>query len=223
MAARPGSQGGRRVPEDTRCEAHREPLRLFCDDDQTLLCGRCRAQQHDGHAVYGVQEAAGGYRVRLPRAPLAARPEERAAAVPDRPLGPGCPRGRTRPWETAFGAGLSPRAVGRPLQGENCSGCVQPPLDQHPGSVSPQRLFQELLNASREKLGVAESMLADERDRMATVQVSARVPAEQGSPAVSDGTGRRSRQVTEQGRTWNPYVPSVRFFTRLVSKGLGTR
>uniref|UniRef100_A0A452R2E8 Tripartite motif family like 2 n=1 Tax=Ursus americanus TaxID=9643 RepID=A0A452R2E8_URSAM len=94
MAARPGSQGGLRVPEDTRCEAHREPLRLFCDDDQTLLCGRCRAQQHDGHAVYGVQEAAGGYR----------------------------------------------------------------------------RLFQELLNASREKLGVAESMLADERDRMATVQ-----------------------------------------------------
>ncbi|XP_026364440.3 probable E3 ubiquitin-protein ligase TRIML2 [Ursus arctos] len=94
MAARPGSQGRRQVPEDTRCEAHREPLRLFCDDDQTLLCGWCRAQQHDGHAVYGVQEAAGGYR----------------------------------------------------------------------------RLFQELLNASREKLGVAESMLADERDRMATVQ-----------------------------------------------------
>ena len=63
MSQRLSSQGEQKIPEDAHCEEHREPLLLFCDDDQTLLCaqGFC-SEEHENHMVYGVQEAADHYR-----------------------------------------------------------------------------------------------------------------------------------------------------------------
>uniref|UniRef100_A0A8C0LHT4 Tripartite motif family like 2 n=1 Tax=Canis lupus dingo TaxID=286419 RepID=A0A8C0LHT4_CANLU len=63
MSRRLSAQRGQNIPEDACCEEHREPLRLFCEDDQALLCGRCfRPEEHENHVVNGVREAADRYR-----------------------------------------------------------------------------------------------------------------------------------------------------------------
>ncbi|XP_037380619.1 probable E3 ubiquitin-protein ligase TRIML2 isoform X2 [Talpa occidentalis] len=57
---RPGLQ--QKIPEDAYCEKHRELLQLFCDDDQTALCGKCfQSQEHKHHLVSGVREASEKY------------------------------------------------------------------------------------------------------------------------------------------------------------------
>ncbi|XP_035942212.2 putative E3 ubiquitin-protein ligase TRIML2 [Halichoerus grypus] len=63
MSKRLSSQLEQNIPEDACCEEHREPLQLFCDEDQSLLCGQCfHSEEHESHVVCGVQEAAGNYR-----------------------------------------------------------------------------------------------------------------------------------------------------------------
>ncbi|OBS58089.1 hypothetical protein A6R68_10806 [Neotoma lepida] len=48
------------------CQAHQEPLKLFCQDDQSLICVVCReAQEHRLHAVLPVDEAAREYKMKL--------------------------------------------------------------------------------------------------------------------------------------------------------------
>uniref|UniRef100_A0A8D0AZH1 Uncharacterized protein n=1 Tax=Salvator merianae TaxID=96440 RepID=A0A8D0AZH1_SALMN len=45
------------------CEKHREPLKLFCEDDETLICVVCdRSKEHRAHAVLPLEEAALGYK-----------------------------------------------------------------------------------------------------------------------------------------------------------------
>ncbi|XP_039097121.1 probable E3 ubiquitin-protein ligase TRIML2 isoform X2 [Hyaena hyaena] len=95
MSKRLSSQLRRKFPEKVYCEKHVEVVRLFCVDDQVLLCGQCvRSQEHENHLVCGVPEAADIYR----------------------------------------------------------------------------NLFQEILNTLKEKLEVAKSILADERERMVMIQ-----------------------------------------------------
>ncbi|KAL6089771.1 hypothetical protein STEG23_015651 [Scotinomys teguina] len=48
------------------CQAHLEPLKLFCQDDQSPICVVCReAQEHRLHRVLPVDEAAREYKVKL--------------------------------------------------------------------------------------------------------------------------------------------------------------
>ncbi|XP_061475064.1 E3 ubiquitin-protein ligase TRIM39-like isoform X3 [Rhineura floridana] len=48
------------------CEGHQEPLKLFCEDDQTLICVVCdRSKEHRAHAVLPIQEAALDYKEQI--------------------------------------------------------------------------------------------------------------------------------------------------------------
>ncbi|XP_036051549.1 E3 ubiquitin-protein ligase TRIM17 [Onychomys torridus] len=48
------------------CQAHQEPLKLFCQDDKSPICVVCReAQEHRLHRVLPVDEAARDYKVKL--------------------------------------------------------------------------------------------------------------------------------------------------------------
>nr|XP_034376639.1 probable E3 ubiquitin-protein ligase TRIML2 isoform X2 [Arvicanthis niloticus] len=84
-----------RITEESYCETLPEPLQLFSDDDQIIVCSKCfQSPEHKQHAAYGIQEAAEYYR----------------------------------------------------------------------------KLFQETLVTLREKLEAAKSLLAEERERMMTIQ-----------------------------------------------------
>ncbi|XP_078510067.1 E3 ubiquitin-protein ligase TRIM17-like [Lissotriton helveticus] len=46
------------------CERHREPLKLFCEEDQAAVCTICdRSREHRGHAVTPIEEAAEQYQL----------------------------------------------------------------------------------------------------------------------------------------------------------------
>uniref|UniRef100_A0A8D0DNP3 B box-type domain-containing protein n=1 Tax=Salvator merianae TaxID=96440 RepID=A0A8D0DNP3_SALMN len=46
------------------CSQHQEPLKLFCEDDQALLCVVCdKSRGHRGHTVIPKEEAFGEYKV----------------------------------------------------------------------------------------------------------------------------------------------------------------
>ncbi|XP_044081382.1 probable E3 ubiquitin-protein ligase TRIML2 isoform X3 [Neovison vison] len=63
MSRKLSSQLQQQIPEDASCGEHQQPLQLFCEDDQMLLCGQCfHSEGHESHVVFGVQEAAGRYR-----------------------------------------------------------------------------------------------------------------------------------------------------------------
>ncbi|XP_060094079.1 E3 ubiquitin-protein ligase TRIM7-like [Heteronotia binoei] len=48
------------------CEKHREPLKLFCQDDSTLLCVVCdRSKEHKPHEVVPLEEACQEYKDKL--------------------------------------------------------------------------------------------------------------------------------------------------------------
>ncbi|XP_021498921.1 E3 ubiquitin-protein ligase TRIM17 [Meriones unguiculatus] len=48
------------------CQLHQEPLKLFCQDDQSPICVVCReAQEHRMHRVLPVDEAAKEYKLKL--------------------------------------------------------------------------------------------------------------------------------------------------------------
>ncbi|KAJ1183720.1 hypothetical protein NDU88_000534 [Pleurodeles waltl] len=50
-------------PEEHLCEKHQEKLRLFCEEDQTLICVVCdRSKEHRPHAVTPIEEAAQEYK-----------------------------------------------------------------------------------------------------------------------------------------------------------------
>nr|XP_034962870.1 zinc finger protein RFP-like [Zootoca vivipara]XP_034962871.1 zinc finger protein RFP-like [Zootoca vivipara] len=54
----PGGGGGRQV-----CEKHREALKLFCSEEEDLICCICReSRAHRSHAVFPVEEAAQDYK-----------------------------------------------------------------------------------------------------------------------------------------------------------------
>lgn len=49
------------------CGRHSEPLRLFCEEDQRLVCLVCReSQEHQAHTMAPVDEAFESYRVSSP-------------------------------------------------------------------------------------------------------------------------------------------------------------
>ncbi|XP_067418519.1 zinc finger protein RFP-like [Emydura macquarii macquarii] len=53
--------GGERV-----CEKHQEALKLFCEEDQTLICVVCdRSKEHRTHTVVPIEEAAQEYKVQI--------------------------------------------------------------------------------------------------------------------------------------------------------------
>uniref|UniRef100_A0A8C8UNA4 Uncharacterized protein n=1 Tax=Peromyscus maniculatus bairdii TaxID=230844 RepID=A0A8C8UNA4_PERMB len=53
----------RSLTEEACCGTHLQPLQLFCDDDQVMLCSECfQSAEHKQHVVYGIQEAAEYYR-----------------------------------------------------------------------------------------------------------------------------------------------------------------
>ncbi|XP_060095235.1 zinc finger protein RFP-like isoform X2 [Heteronotia binoei] len=52
--------------EKGECEAHQEPLKLFCEDDQILICVVCdRSKEHRSHTVTPVEEAAVDYKEQI--------------------------------------------------------------------------------------------------------------------------------------------------------------
>uniref|UniRef100_A0A670Z2N2 RING-type E3 ubiquitin transferase n=1 Tax=Pseudonaja textilis TaxID=8673 RepID=A0A670Z2N2_PSETE len=54
----PGEEGG------SFCPKHREPLKLFCKDHETLICVVCdRSKEHKGHSVIPAEEAFQEYQV----------------------------------------------------------------------------------------------------------------------------------------------------------------
>ncbi|XP_062825679.1 E3 ubiquitin-protein ligase TRIM7 [Anolis carolinensis] len=63
-AASGGEGSGRREREGARlCERHREALKLFCGEEETLICCICReSRAHRSHAVFPAEEAAQDYK-----------------------------------------------------------------------------------------------------------------------------------------------------------------
>ncbi|XP_077180792.1 uncharacterized protein LOC143831585 isoform X2 [Paroedura picta] len=48
---------------EVTCKKHQEPLKLFCKDDQTLICVVCdRSKEHRNHVVLPLEEAAQDYK-----------------------------------------------------------------------------------------------------------------------------------------------------------------
>ncbi|XP_054834660.1 zinc finger protein RFP-like isoform X3 [Eublepharis macularius] len=59
------------------CEKHQEPLKLFCDDDQSLICVVCdRSKEHRSHTVLPLEEAAQDYKEQI-QSQLQTRKQER--------------------------------------------------------------------------------------------------------------------------------------------------
>lgn len=57
---RPSGPGG----EMGVCEKHREPLKLYCEQDQMPICVVCdRSREHRGHSVLPLEEAVEGFKV----------------------------------------------------------------------------------------------------------------------------------------------------------------
>ncbi|XP_070789482.1 E3 ubiquitin-protein ligase TRIM11-like [Pituophis catenifer annectens] len=55
-----GEEGG------SFCPKHREPLKLFCKDHQTLICVVCdRSKEHEGHSVIPAEEAFQEYQIKV--------------------------------------------------------------------------------------------------------------------------------------------------------------
>uniref|UniRef100_A0A8B9UE31 Zinc finger protein RFP-like n=1 Tax=Anas zonorhyncha TaxID=75864 RepID=A0A8B9UE31_9AVES len=53
------------VVEEEGCERHREPLNIFCKDDETFICVICRESRlHRAHTMLPVQEAVQEYKCR---------------------------------------------------------------------------------------------------------------------------------------------------------------
>ncbi|KAJ7303293.1 hypothetical protein JRQ81_012234 [Phrynocephalus forsythii] len=54
---------GEKAPErNEMCEKHQEPIKLFCQEEETLLCVVCdRSKEHRGHLVVPLEEAAPEY------------------------------------------------------------------------------------------------------------------------------------------------------------------
>ncbi|NWZ27443.1 TRI41 ligase, partial [Asarcornis scutulata] len=56
------------VVEEEGCERHREPLNVFCKDDETFICVICRESRlHRAHTMLPVQEAVQEYKVKEDR------------------------------------------------------------------------------------------------------------------------------------------------------------
>ncbi|XP_075765603.1 zinc finger protein RFP-like [Pelodiscus sinensis] len=59
-------QSGREPDPERLCEKHREPLKLFCKEDEIPICLVCdRSKRHRGHTVIPAEEAAEEFQVRL--------------------------------------------------------------------------------------------------------------------------------------------------------------
>ncbi|XP_078497913.1 E3 ubiquitin-protein ligase TRIM39-like [Lissotriton helveticus] len=55
-----------RPPEENLCEKHEEKLRLFCAEDQRLICWVCReSKEHKTHSASPIEEAAEEHKVKL--------------------------------------------------------------------------------------------------------------------------------------------------------------
>ncbi|XP_078496869.1 E3 ubiquitin-protein ligase TRIM39-like [Lissotriton helveticus] len=53
-------------PEENLCEKHGEKLRLFCAEDQRMICWVCReSKEHKTHSISPIEEAAEEYKVKL--------------------------------------------------------------------------------------------------------------------------------------------------------------
>ncbi|XP_078542621.1 E3 ubiquitin-protein ligase TRIM39-like [Lissotriton helveticus] len=53
-------------PQENLCVKHEEKLRLFCDEDQRVICVVCReSKAHKSHSVSPIEEAAEEYKVKL--------------------------------------------------------------------------------------------------------------------------------------------------------------
>uniref|UniRef100_A0A2K5TQV7 RING-type E3 ubiquitin transferase n=1 Tax=Macaca fascicularis TaxID=9541 RepID=A0A2K5TQV7_MACFA len=59
---RPSGPGG----EMGVCEKHREPLKLYCEEDQMPICVVCdRSREHRGHSVLPLEEAVEGFKEQI--------------------------------------------------------------------------------------------------------------------------------------------------------------
>ncbi|XP_070792709.1 E3 ubiquitin-protein ligase TRIM39-like [Pituophis catenifer annectens] len=59
-SSRPGEEGG------SLCQKHREPLKLFCKDHETLICLVCYlSKEHRGHSVIPAEEAFQEYQIKV--------------------------------------------------------------------------------------------------------------------------------------------------------------
>ncbi|XP_072467066.1 E3 ubiquitin-protein ligase TRIM17-like [Notamacropus eugenii] len=53
-------------PEGPKCDRHQEEKKLFCMNDQSLVCVSCsQSQEHEAHTVHPIEEAAKVYRKKL--------------------------------------------------------------------------------------------------------------------------------------------------------------
>ncbi|XP_067417487.1 LOW QUALITY PROTEIN: zinc finger protein RFP-like [Emydura macquarii macquarii] len=59
-------QAGKRPGGEKMCEEHQKPLKLFCEEDQTLICVVCdRSQVHKAHTVVPIDEAVQEYKEKI--------------------------------------------------------------------------------------------------------------------------------------------------------------
>uniref|UniRef100_A0A8D0GQI7 RING-type E3 ubiquitin transferase n=1 Tax=Sphenodon punctatus TaxID=8508 RepID=A0A8D0GQI7_SPHPU len=61
-------QAGKAPEGEPVCERHREPLKLFCEEEETLICVVCdKSKEHRDHLVLPIEEAVQDYRVQIQR------------------------------------------------------------------------------------------------------------------------------------------------------------
>ncbi|XP_039357096.1 E3 ubiquitin-protein ligase TRIM39-like [Mauremys reevesii] len=66
IAKRLSFQAGTGSGEESVCDEHQEPLKLFCEEDQTLICVVCdRSRTHRAHTVVPIEEAAEEYKEKI--------------------------------------------------------------------------------------------------------------------------------------------------------------
>ncbi|NXE16564.1 TRI27 protein, partial [Lophotis ruficrista] len=78
VAKRLSSRAARgEAAEEEGCERHREPLKVFCKDDEAFICMICReSRAHRSHTMLPVQDAVQEYKGQI-QARLQALKEDR--------------------------------------------------------------------------------------------------------------------------------------------------
>ncbi|XP_042310922.1 zinc finger protein RFP-like [Sceloporus undulatus] len=76
VAKRYKMQAEEAAGEKAVCERHREPLKLFCEDDQALICVVCdRSKDHRAHTVLPIEEAVQDYKEQIQNQSLSLKQE----------------------------------------------------------------------------------------------------------------------------------------------------
>uniref|UniRef100_A0A8C8SCJ8 RING-type E3 ubiquitin transferase n=1 Tax=Pelusios castaneus TaxID=367368 RepID=A0A8C8SCJ8_9SAUR len=178
----PGPQGGR------VCERHQEPLKLFCEEDQTPICVICRESRvHRAHTVVPIEEAAQEYREQI-LSHLQRVREEREEL-----------QGLKSAWDKESERLLRQTAVERQLVVSQCE-------QLHQFVAEQERLLLARLGELEEEIGRRReenaAHLCEEISRLSALITELEGKRQQPAPELLQGV----RSAVNSGeKTWSPH------------------